>query len=143
MSAQELSHWRVRATAGDVEAKAALGRHLILQQPRDLRAGVEWIASAAKEGSAEAAHLLAVLSSTGIGVRHDLGASLIYLQQAAEGGNRSAQMELAALVGNWRLAREISSGKTPRTSNWSQLRAAIDIETWLRVPNGRILSSAP
>jgi prolyl 4-hydroxylase len=143
MSAQELSQWRVRASAGDVEAKAALGRHLVLHAPHDLREGVEWTASAAKEGNGEAAYLLAVLNSAGMGVPHDLRTSLTYLQQAAENGHRNAQMELAALVGNWRLAREISSGKAARTSNWSQLRAAVDIEAWLRVPDARILSSTP
>jgi prolyl 4-hydroxylase len=124
MSAEQLSQWRVRATAGDAEAKAEL-------------------ASAAQKGSGEAAYLMAVLSCAGMGVPPDLGASLSYLQQAAEAGNRSAQMELAALVGNWRLASEVSSGKTARPGNWGQLRAAIDIEAWLRVPAGRILSSAP
>lgn len=143
MSAQELSRWRIRANAGDVEAKAALGRHLVLHEPQEMQEGLEWTARAAKEGSGEAAYLLAVLSSAGMGAPHDLKSALIYLQQAAESGHRNAQMELAALVGNWRLAREISSGKAARASNWSQLREAMDIAGWLKVPDGRILSSAP
>jgi hypothetical protein len=101
------------------------------------------LASAAQQGSGAAAYLMAVRTSAGVGVPHDLVASLSYLQQAAESGHRNAQMELAALVGNWRLTREISSGKGSRKTNWSHLRAAIDIGSWVKVPDGRILSSEP
>jgi prolyl 4-hydroxylase len=90
-----------------------------------------------------AAYRLAVLSSMGPEARHDLQASLRHLQQAAEMGSRAAQMELAALVGNWRLARELSTGKAARRTNWSQLRAAVNVGAWLKVPDGRALSSAP
>ena len=85
----------------------------------------------------------AILNSMGIGAPHDLGASLVHLGQAAEGGHRGAQTELAALVGNWRLVRELSSAKAGRKIDWRRLRAAVDVAGWLRVPEGRILSSAP
>jgi TPR repeat protein len=126
-----------------VEAKAALGRHLLTQTPGDPQEGIEWTATAAKEGSGEAAYLLAVLASSGIGVPQDLKASLHHLQQAAERGHRPAQTELAALVGNWRLVREISSGKIPRQDTWERLRAAVDIAAWLNVPRWkRVLGRA-
>ncbi len=124
-------------------AKAALGRHLLTQTPGDMQEGVEWTAAAAKEGSGEAAYLLAVLASSGLGVPQDLKASLHYLQQAAERGHRPAQTELAALVGNWRLVREISSGKIPRQDTWDRLRAAVDTEAWLSVPHGSVFSAEP
>ena len=91
----------------------------------------------------DSAYLLAIRSATGVEVRHDLGASLSYLEQAAQSGHRQAQMELAALVGNFRLASEISSGKAVPRRNWADLRAAINVKGWLTVPQGRILSSAP
>ena len=49
--------------------------------------------------SAQEVYRSAILSSMGIGTPHDLGASLVHLEQAAEGGHRGAQTELAALVG--------------------------------------------
>ena len=85
----------------------------------------------------------AIFSSMGIDAPHDLGASLINLEQAAESGHRGAQTELAALVGNWRLVSELSSTKAARKVDWSRLRAAVDVAGWLRVPQGRVLSPAP
>jgi len=100
-------------------------------------------AQAAASGDAEAAYRLAVSCAMGIGAAHDLQAALQFLRQAAESGHRRAQIELAGLVGNWRLAREISVGKAGRKSNWRQLCAAVDIEAWLEIPQGRVLSAAP
>ena len=84
-----------------------------------------------------------MLASSGIGVPQDLKASLHHLQQAAERGHRPAQTELAALVGNWRLVREISSGKIPRQETWERLRAAVDIAAWSSVPRGSVFSAEP
>ena len=109
----------------------------------DLREGVAQLAKQAKEGSAEAAYLLAVFTAAGFGVAHDLKAALGHLQQAAEAGHRGAQTELAALVGNWKLVRDISAGKPSRPEAWAQLRAAVDVPGWVRVPEGRIFSAEP
>jgi hypothetical protein len=118
-----LAQWRDRAVAGDQEAIAQI--------------------AAAKEGNGDAAYLLALLTASGFGVAQDLKAALEHLQRAAERGHQRAQAELAALVGNWRLAREISSGKTPPPGTWARLKAAVDIAAWLRVPAGRAFSTAP
>ena len=93
--------------------------------------------------SAQEVYRSAILNSMGIDAPHDLGASLNQLEQAAQGGHRGAQTELAALVGNWRLVGELSSAEVARTVDWSRLRAAVDVAGWLRVPEGRILSPAP
>jgi len=74
---------------------------------------------------------------------HDLGAALRHLQQAAEHGCRSSQAELAALVGNWRLAREIVAGKSLREGMAERLRAAVDLAAWQRLPHGEALTEAP
>jgi prolyl 4-hydroxylase len=74
----------------------------------------------------------------------DLGASLVALQSAAEGGHRGAQTELAALVGNWRLAGALATAKSkagPQT--WRNLRGAVDIAAWLSLPQGAALSASP
>jgi prolyl 4-hydroxylase len=127
VSAQELSAWRKQAAAGAV----------------DLREGAAQLAKQANEGSAEAAYLLAVFTAAGFGVAQDLKAALAHLQRAAEGGHRLAQAELAALVGNWRLVRDISARKANRPDTWAQLRAAVDVAAWLRIPEGRVFSAEP
>ena len=126
MRAEELSAWRRQAAAGAV----------------DLR-DVARLAEEAKDGSAEAAYVTAVFTAAGVGVAQDLKAALTHLQRAAEGGHRQAQTELAALVGNWRLARDIAAGKANRPETWAQLREAVDVAGWLRVPDGRIFSAEP
>lgn len=127
MVAEELSAWRRQAAGGAT----------------DLSQGVARLAEQAKAGSAEAAYILAVFTAAGVGVAQDLKGALAHLQQAADGGYRPAQSELAALVGNWRLARDIAGGKAQRTETWGQLRAAVDVAGWLRIPEGRIFSNEP
>ena len=127
MPAEEFSAWRRQAAAGAA----------------DLHEGVARLASEAKEGSAEAAYLLAVFTAAGFGVPQDLNAALGHLQRAAEAEHRLAQTELAALVGNWRLVRDISAGKASRQETWAQLRAAVDVAAWLRIPDGQIFSAEP
>jgi hypothetical protein len=89
------------------------------------------------------ARSLAIRAALGAGVPHDLEAALRHLQQAAEQGSRPALAELAALVGNWRLAREIGAGKAPREGIAEQLRGAVDIAAWQRMPRGELVSEKP
>src|SRR5689334_10788401 len=93
--------------------------------------------------SAQQLYRSAILNSMGVDAPHDLGASLNHLQQAAQGGHQSAQTELAALVGNWRLVRELSSANAAGKVHWDRLRAAVDVAAWLRVPERRILCATP
>ena len=127
MRAQELTAWRRQVATGAA----------------DLREGLARLAKEANEGSAEAAYAMGVFTAAGVGVAQDLAAALGHLQRAAEGGQRQAQAELAALVGNWRLARDIAAGKANRAETWGQLRAAVDVAGWLRIPEGRIFSNEP
>lgn len=89
------------------------------------------------------ARALAIRAALGAGVPHDLAAALRYLQQAAEQGSRPAQAELAALVGNWRLARDIGAGKALRQGMAERLRNAVDLDAWQRLPRGELLSEQP
>ena len=127
MAAQELSAWRKQAAAAG----------------RDLRETVSQLTEQANLGRAEASYLLAVFTAAGYGTTQDLKAGLVHLQRAAEGGQRLAQTELAALVGNWRLVRDLSAGKVSRPETWSQLRAAVDVAGWVRIPEGRMFSEQP
>jgi hypothetical protein len=92
---------------------------------------------------AQSAYTLAVNTAYGFDVAQDLEGALRHLQVAAEQGHRPAQAELAALVGNWRLAREIPSGKQSALDIWERLRAAVDMAAWLNVPTGRALCAEP
>ena len=127
MAVHDLSAWRKQAAAAGP----------------DLRETVARLAEQANAGSADASYLLAVFTAAGYGVAQDLKGALGHLQRAAEGGQRLAQTELAALVANWRLARDISAGKASRPETWGQLRAAVDVAGWLRIPDGRIFSEEP
>lgn len=90
----------------------------------------------------EAAYRLAVDSATRSAQAPQLGSALEHLQRAAERGHRAAQTELAALVGNWKLVRDLAAGRAAFTA-WERLRAAVDIAGWLAVPEGRVWSSEP
>ena len=75
---------------------------------------------------------------------HRIGTpALDHLQRAAELGHGLAQAELAALAGDWALAREIAAGKAGASSEWAGLRHAVDLAAWLATPRPRILSAAP
>jgi prolyl 4-hydroxylase len=127
MSADDVLEWRRQVARGGDGLTDAMAR----------------LSGAAKEGSADATYVMAMLTAAGIGTPQDLKASLGYLQRAAEGGQRAAQAELAALVGNWRLAGDISAGKATRPEMWPQLREAVDVRAWLTVPAGRLFSEQP
>jgi len=92
---------------------------------------------------AQAAYTLAVRTAYGFDVAQDLKGALRHLQLAAEQGHQPAQSELAALVGNWRLAREITSGKQCALDIWERLHAAVDMAASLNVPSGSVLSTEP
>src|SRR5258706_2466063 len=57
---------RRAAATGDLTAKTALGRHLLIQQPLNRAEGVKLITAAAEEGSGEAAYLMALFNAAGV-----------------------------------------------------------------------------
>jgi hypothetical protein len=82
-------------------------------------------------------------AAEGAGVPKDWDSALDQLQLAAGLGLRLARAELAALAGDWTLARDIAAGKAAEFSEWGEFRRAIDIAAWLEVPRPRVLSAAP
>src|SRR5260221_5689499 len=92
---------------------------------------------------AESAYSVAVNTAYGLNVSLELPGALSNPQLAAEQGHRLAQSELAALVGNWRLAGDITKGKDLPLDTWERLRAAVDLRAWLSIPGGRALYAQP
>lgn len=99
--------------------------------------------SRAAEGDGEAQRFLGILAASGAGVPHDPAAALRHLQQAAERGCRPALVELAALVGNWRLVAELRAGKKQPAATAERLGGAVDLAAWQRLPDGEVFSEAP
>jgi prolyl 4-hydroxylase len=92
---------------------------------------------------ADAEHLLAVMAISDLSGPPDPLAALTHLQRAAELGHRSAQAELAALAGNWRLVDDVNAGKPQGADTWARLRQAVDVGALLKVPDGAMLSAQP
>ena len=131
------------ASRGDSNAQIALARRLLTLPPYNTKEVIKWVQAAAQGGSGEASHLLAVLTGEGFGIRQSFEGSLDHLRLAAERGYPPAQAELAAVAGDWSLAREIASGEVAPPETWSRLRRAVDIAAWLSFPQSRMVSTGP
>src|SRR5258706_7365573 len=118
---------RAAAQAGDAEAKAELGRRLV--SSFDVvkgREGIAWTKQAAHEGSGAAAHLLAAMAASGVGLKQDWQVAFDHLQRSAELGFELARAELALLAGDapTRGADVLDPGL------WKRLRGAITLGFW-------------
>src|SRR5262245_12259668 len=92
---------RRAANARVTEPTHPFGKGLLSKEPYGVPEGIGWATSAARDGDAEAEHLLAIASAEGLGVRQDFEAALDHLQRSAELGHPQARAELAALAGDW------------------------------------------
>ena len=131
---------RAAAMAGDVEAKAELGQRLV--SSFDVAKGREGVAltrEAAEEGSGAAAHLLAAMAASGIGLKQDWQAAFDYLQRSAELGFELARAELALLGGNAGLEKR-AEALSPGI--WKRLRGGVNLGFW-RPALGRLVFPAP
>jgi len=86
------------ARAGDTEAMCALGRNFLTQQPFVPNAGVGLLRSAADRGSADAAHMFAVVAGLNWRTQDHWTMALDYLLRSAEQGSEQAQAQLALLA---------------------------------------------
>jgi hypothetical protein len=131
----EAIDWLARAgRGGDVEALTSLGVRLVTGRdapflPAD---GARLLASAAGAGGARAMERLAVLIGGGFYARQSWDAALDLLQQAAEAGSASAQVQLRLLA-----------GPDAPAGSWRALRQAVDVAAWTRAPAPRTLSASP
>src|SRR4051812_11517179 len=119
----KLEQWRRLAQSGNLDAMAALGRHLLLAEPASGEEGMKWTAAAAA-AHPEAAHLMAVALVYRASSPADVEAAFGHLAKAAELGHRPAQAEVAALAGAWRLAAEIRGGAA--SGEWRSLAGKVD-----------------
>ena len=85
---------------------------------------------------------MALRAGEGIDAPQDWPAALDLLRRSAELGFPLAQSSLAALANEWFVAEDILLGRT-NTADWSRLRSAIDLESWLVPPQPRIVSASP
>jgi hypothetical protein len=135
---EAVARLRAAAQTGGAEAKAELGRCLI--SSFDAAKGFEGVAltkEAADEGSGAAAHLLAVMAASGVGLKQDWQAAFDHLQRSAELGFDLARAELSLL------AREASANRTGSDPGlWKRLRGAINLGFW-RPALGKPVFSSP
>jgi hypothetical protein len=136
-------NWLRRAAeSGPTDIKLALGEQLIANPPYEVAEALHWTHAAAEEGSAEAAHRLAVFAAEGVGEPQSWSDALVHLKQAAALGHRIAQAELAGLSGNWLRAKAVLTG-APGPAETDLPGDAIDFASWLQVPAPRADVSSP
>jgi len=138
-----MAWFRRAAQSGHVEAKAVLGYRLLAYPPYAVEEGTLWTASAASDGSADAAHLMAVLVATGLGVPQSWPTALVYLQRSAEFGHALGRRELIALSADAALKQRAAAGAANSPDIWRQLRESVDIAAWLKVPPPRTVFAKP
>jgi hypothetical protein len=134
-------NWLRRAAeSGPTDIKLALGEQLIANPPYEVAEALHWTHAAAEEGSAEAAHRLAVFAAEGVGEPQSWSDALIRLKQAAALGHRIAQAELAELAGHWQRPKALLTGG-PVPAEADLPGDAIDLASWLRC-RPRLISPA-
>ena len=138
-----LERLRRDVRAGNPNAQAMLAERLLTQPPYDLKEGVTHALAAAADGNGDAAHLVALLSAWGLGLDQDWNAALAHLLVAAQAGHGLDRRVLAALAGEWHLARNPKEGEALSAGDWTQLKARIDLNSWLATPAAEIVSDSP
>lgn len=93
--------------------------------------------------AAEAAHRASLQAAEGAGLAQDWDAALDHLVQAGALGHHLAQGELAALAGDWPLAKRIAQGEALGPDACRALRARVDLAALLAVPPANVLSVSP
>jgi prolyl 4-hydroxylase len=142
--AAKATAWMRRAAeAGDIRGKTLIAMRLVSFKPLDIQEGVKWAREAAAAGSADAIRVLSLLTAEGLGVPQSWPGALQWMGRAAELGHRRAQAELAAMCGDWRLAREIAQGRILPQEQCRHLGRSIDLSDLLKVPDVQIASIAP
>src|SRR5438067_10726922 len=138
-----LESLRRAAKQGDGSAKAVLAERLLTCPPYGLEEGTAWAVAAARDGNPTGAHLAALLSAWGLGLKQDWQSALDFTSIAAGAGSDRDVRVLAGLAGQWQLARDLRSGVALSADQCAELRRAVRIEALLACPPARVLSQAP
>jgi prolyl 4-hydroxylase len=134
---------RRAAHDGDAAAKGKLAETLLTQLPLNLEEGVSWALAGARDGDAHAAHLAALLTAWGLGLKQDWPAALDFLRIAAERGHDRDARVLAGLANDWPLAHVLKPGEKLSAAQCASLRNRIRIDELLRIPPARVVSDWP
>lgn len=133
------------ANAGDLQARTNLGKRLLLgdRAPRMLKDGAAHILVAAEEGHPEAVAAMAILQCLGVQQRKNWEDALNTLTHAASLGWAPSRQALLLLSHEPVLGDEQELIAIEAASFWHQLGRAIDINRWLQIPQGKVLSESP
>lgn len=133
------------AKAGDLQARTDLGKRLLLgdRAPRMLKDGAGHIFMAAQEGHPEAVSAMALLQCLGIQQRKNWQDALNTLTHAACLGWAQSRQALLLLSHEPVLGDEKELIAIEEAAFWQQLGRAIDINRWLQIPQGTVLSESP
>lgn len=102
----------------------------------DVEAAVLLLHDAASDGAAEAWRWMATLAASGVGVQQSWSKALDCLATAAAAGSVSAQGQLLALGGP-------SEPGARAATDWSRLRASIDVDAWFARADKEALNASP
>jgi predicted 2-oxoglutarate/Fe(II)-dependent dioxygenase YbiX len=100
---------------------------------QDVKAGVGWLTRAGNLGDSEALERLATVTAVGVIAPPDWGAALDLLQKAAELGSVRAQNQM----------RLLAKAEQGDIGGWADLRASVDVDSWVSPPARRPLAEAP
>lgn len=138
---EELASLSTAASRGDVKAKTTLGKHLIAlpTSSKSVEDGQILLKQAMEAGHGEAAEFVAVMFGSGIVGEQDWNKALDYLALAASLGWTPALRQLSILAdipdkdGPWDAAQ----------ADANNLRAQIDVDSLLQIPEKQSLCEAP
>lgn len=133
------------AKDGDLQARTDLGKRMLLgdHAPHMPRDGAAHILMAAEGGHPEAVAAMAVLQALGVHQRKNWQDALNTLTHAATLGWMTARQALLLLSHEPVPGEERELLAIPDSAYWLQLGRAIDINRWLQIPQGRVLSDNP
>ncbi|HHX83501.1 MAG TPA: 2OG-Fe(II) oxygenase [Pseudomonadaceae bacterium] len=133
------------AGEGDLQARTQLGKRMLLgdRAPRMLKDGAAHILMAAQEAHPEAVAAMAILQCLGIQQRKNWQDALNTLTYAATLGWQQARQALLLLSHEPVLGEEQELLAIEEVAFWQQLGSNIDINRWLKIPQGKVLSDSP
>jgi prolyl 4-hydroxylase len=130
---------------GDLEAMTQLGRRLLVgdRAPALPRDGTGLLLDAFKQGNADAAARLAVLTALGCYVKRSVADAIDLLVGAAERGSTSARGQLETLSADAELARSARASSSVRADLWRRLAQSVDVAGWAAAPPAQTLNESP
>jgi prolyl 4-hydroxylase len=133
------------AEAGDMQARTQLGRRMLLgdRAPRMPLDGARLILDAAQSNEPEAVSIMAILQALGVFQEKNWSHALRSLTHAAVLGWKPARLQLLLLATDTLIVGVPALLDNNDAGYWQELGNKVDINTWLRIPSGRILCDGP